>query len=79
MHTFTSFQRFSDQCKMADNGDLLSVIEEDQISTKDLLFLSNEVKAFNFKLNTSKDDMGKRLEVNKYFHRLAPVTDESMY
>lgn len=48
---------------ITDNGDLLGVIEEDQFNTKDLLFLSNEVKAFPFSIKTSQEDMGKFIEV----------------
>lgn len=49
---------------VTDDGDLLSVIEEDQLNSKDLLFLSNEMKSFRFTLSSTVQDMGKSLQVS---------------
>ena len=42
------------------------MIDEEQLNSKDLLFLTNETKSFQFKLHASVQEMGKTLEVRYY-------------
>ena len=41
----------------------MAVIDETQLNSKDLLFLSNETKSFQFTLHPSAQEMGKTIQV----------------
>lgn len=60
-------QAYNKECVVRDDGDLMSVIDEDQLNSKDLLFLPNETKAFHFCLHASVQEMGKSLRVRSSF------------
>lgn len=64
---------------MADDGDLMAVIEEDQLNSKDLLFLANETKMYQFKVNPTVQDMGKSLQVLQWISGAVCTEPSSLF